>query len=123
MRLNHLNEKRALVVAEMRSITEKPTGTGGDLSTEQAQRFDQLKGDLQGLEQRIERQRFIDDAERRMTGQQIHGTGDNRLGKRPRSTAAPASLAGYYRTKCYIYATARMTGLNAARGFREQRKC
>src|SRR5688572_20084078 len=63
----------------MRSITEKPAGNGGDLSNEQSKRFDELKSELTGLEQRIERQRFLDEAERRMSGTPVHGSGDNRL--------------------------------------------
>ena len=73
MRLNDLQERRAIVVGEMRSITEKPTGTGGDLSAEQSKRFDQLKAELTGLEQRIERQRFLDEAERRIQAVRVVG--------------------------------------------------
>ena len=77
--MKDLLEQRSLIVAEMRGITKNPNGAGGDLSTEQAQRFDQMKTDLSGIEKRIERQAFIDEADRRMQGEQITGTGDNRL--------------------------------------------
>ena len=63
----------------MRSITEKPTGDGGDLSNEQSQRFDALKAELDGVEKRLARQSFIDEAERKMQGQPIVGNGDKRL--------------------------------------------
>ncbi len=63
----------------MRSITEKPTGNGGDLSTEQSARFDALKAELDGVEKRLARQSFIDEAERKMQGQTIVGNGDHRL--------------------------------------------
>ena len=79
MNLRALQERRAAIVAEMRGITEKPGGTGGDLSAEQSAQFDKLKTELEGLEQRIARQTFLDEAERRMQGQRIAGTGDDRL--------------------------------------------
>ena len=64
------------MVTEMRSITEKPTGNGGALSSDQSQRFDTLKADLDGVEKRLARQSFIDEAERKMQGQTIVGSGD-----------------------------------------------
>ena len=64
------------MVTEMRSITEKPTGNGGDLSSDQSQRFDTLKAELDGVEKRLARQSFIDEAERKMQGQTIVGSGD-----------------------------------------------
>ncbi|OGA59967.1 MAG: hypothetical protein A3G81_26020 [Betaproteobacteria bacterium RIFCSPLOWO2_12_FULL_65_14] len=79
MSLRDLQQRRAAIVLEMRQITDKPTGTGGDLSAEQAQKFDALKAELEGLETRIARQAFIDEAERRAQGQKIHGSGDDRL--------------------------------------------
>lgn len=79
MNLRDLNERRAVMVTEMRSITEKPTGNGGDLSTEQATKFDALKAELEGVEKSIGRQRLIDEAERRMKGETISGSGDKHL--------------------------------------------
>lgn len=79
MNLRDLNERRALLVTEMRALTEKPAGTGGDLSTEQSAKFDSLKTELEGIEKRVARQALLDEAERRMAGQQIAGSGDNRL--------------------------------------------
>lgn len=79
MNTRTLLERRTALVGEMRSITEKPTGAAGDLSQEQSQRFDALKAELEGLEKRIDRQRLIDEAERRAQGQPLAGTGDQRL--------------------------------------------
>ena len=79
MNIRDLQERRALIVTEMRGLTEKPTGTGGDLSAEQAQKFDTLKAELDGIEKRIGRQQVLDETERRMQGQQIAGSGDDRL--------------------------------------------
>lgn len=79
MNTRTLLERRGALVAEMRGITSSPAGNAGDLSPEQTQKFDALKAELEGLEKRIERARVIDDAERRMQGQQIAGSGDHRL--------------------------------------------
>ena len=93
LNIRDMQEKRALIVTEMRSITEKPTGTGGDLSAEQSQRFDALKAELDGVEKRLARQAFIDEAERRMQGQQIHGSGDNRLDESMREFSLRRAIA------------------------------
>lgn len=79
MNLRDLNERRAVIVTEMRALTDKPSGQGGDLSAEQSTKFDGLKSELEGIEKSIGRQRLIDEAERRMKGETIAGTGDNKL--------------------------------------------
>lgn len=79
MKLKDLQERRALVVAEMRSLTDKPAGNGGDLSEEQAKRFDVLKAELETVERGIARQALLDEAERRTAGAPIAGSGDDRF--------------------------------------------
>ncbi len=79
MTMKDLLETRTRLVADMRAIADKPEGEGGDLSEAQGQRFDALKTELEAVEKKIERQAFIDDAERRMAGQPVTGTGDGRL--------------------------------------------
>jgi HK97 family phage major capsid protein len=79
MRTKDLLERRSRIVADMRSLTETPTGDGGDLSSEQAMKFDNLKSELTALEKSIERQQVVDEAERRMAGQRITTTGDGKL--------------------------------------------
>src|SRR5215470_6789099 len=79
MTLRDLLEKRASLVTEMRTITTAANGDGGDLSAEQATKFDGLKTQIEGIEKQIERQRYVDDAERRMGGEQIAGSGDRNL--------------------------------------------
>lgn len=79
MNLRDLQERRAVLVTEMRAITAAPAGTAGDLSAEQAAKFDGLKSELEGVERSLERQRVLDEAERRMQGQHITGSGDSRL--------------------------------------------
>jgi HK97 family phage major capsid protein len=78
MKLKDLQDRRAKIIAEMRSITEAPANAG-DLSAEQVQRFDTLKGELDTTEAAIGRQTMLDEAERRMQGQPVAGTGDARL--------------------------------------------
>jgi HK97 family phage major capsid protein len=87
MAMRNLAEQRSTIVKEMRSLTDSPSGDGGDLSDEQAQRFDTLKTDLGKLESRIERQQAVDDAERRMAAPAIiHGNGrDGAYEQRARS--------------------------------------
>jgi HK97 family phage major capsid protein len=94
LKVADLQERRAVLVAEMRAITTKPAGNGGDLSDEQNQRFDALKGDLEKVERSIERQRAIDDAERRMHGQQIAGNPDERFEESCRQFSLRAAIAG-----------------------------
>jgi hypothetical protein len=69
MTSRELLEKKSRLVTEMRSITNSPAGDGGDLSAEQTAKFDQFKTELEAIEKNIERQRLIDDAERRMSGE------------------------------------------------------
>ncbi len=79
MKLKDLREKRDRLVAEMRAIADDPKGENGDLSDDQATRFDDMKGEMEGIERHIERQQVIDDAERRMNGEHVAGTGDDNL--------------------------------------------
>lgn len=92
MTLKALLERRAALVADMRTITTKPAGDGGDLSSEQAEKFDGMKRELEGVERNIERQRTVDDAERRMQGQPIHG--DEQLDSEIRGYSLTRALAG-----------------------------
>ena len=93
MHLRDLIENRTSIVHEMRGITEKPTGDGGDLSAEQSQRFDTLKGELYKLEKRIERQSFLDEAERRASGVPVTGTGDHSLDAELRNFSLVKAIA------------------------------
>jgi HK97 family phage major capsid protein len=93
VKIADLSERRALLVSEMRSITEKPAGQGGDLSAEQSQRFDGLKTELESIEKSINRQRLIDEAERRMQGEPISG-GDRRFDEACREFSLRAAIAG-----------------------------
>jgi HK97 family phage major capsid protein len=86
MRLaDDLNERRGRIVAELRAITESPAGDGGELSAEQTVKFDALKTELQAIEKRIERQTFLDECDRRASGERVAGSGDRRLDAELRS--------------------------------------
>lgn len=80
--LRSLLERRAAIAAEMRSIND--AAGDAELGTDAAARFDQLRGELDGLEQRIARQSALEDAERRMQGQPLGGTGDQNLDREMR---------------------------------------
>lgn len=71
--MRKLLEKRSRIVKEMRTIADAPAGEGGDLTPEQQNLFDKLKADLVSTEQKIDRQRLIDDAERRAEGVPLGG--------------------------------------------------
>jgi HK97 family phage major capsid protein len=93
MTLREMLERRAAIAAEMRSLNTAPAGDNGDLSAEQRTRWDALKGELDTLEQRIGRQSTLDDAERRMQGQTIGGTGDAHLDREMRSFSLVRAIA------------------------------
>ncbi|HOI96238.1 MAG TPA: phage major capsid protein [Syntrophobacter fumaroxidans] len=91
--MKDLLEVRGRLVASMREITDNPKGEGGDLSDEQSKKFDDFKLGLASIEKQIERQTFIDEAERRMQGQQLTGNGDNRLDDELRSFSLIRAIA------------------------------
>lgn len=93
MKIKDLKEKRARLIAELRSMDAKPEGESGDLSTEQRSRFDAVKAELAQIDAQIERQAFIDDMDRRATGEQIGGCGDGRFDTELRSFSLRAAIA------------------------------
>jgi HK97 family phage major capsid protein len=72
MNTRTLLEKRATIVAELRSLT----ANGADLSDEQRGRFDTLKTEADALQGKIDRAAVVDDFERRVAGSPIIGSGD-----------------------------------------------
>lgn len=93
MSIRKLQDARARITGEMRSIISAP-GADGNLTAEQETRFDALKVELETTETRIARQTTLDDAERRMAGQTITGSGDNNLDRELRSFSLVRALAG-----------------------------
>jgi hypothetical protein len=94
MRTRDLLEKRGRIVKEMRGLVDGPTGESGDLSTEQQQRFDGLKGELSTVERAIEQRQTLDEAERRMQGQTLTGDPDTRFDQELRNFSLVKAIAG-----------------------------
>ena len=103
MNIREMMESRAGIIATMRGITEKPEGQTGDLSEAQERRFGDLKTELAGIETKIERQTFLDEAERRAAGRPVTGTGD-------------ANLDGELRNFSLVKAIAAASGMNVDAG-------
>lgn len=68
MKLADIQERRHLLVAEMRGLIDSAETQKRDLSAEERTRFDALKKQITELEEQESRARFLEDAERRMTG-------------------------------------------------------
>lgn len=92
MSTRDLLERRASLVTEMRTLTQQASGDGGDLSTEQAEKFNGMKSQLEAVEKQIERQRLIDEAERRMHGEPLNN-GDQRFATECRQFSLQKAIA------------------------------
>lgn len=77
MTTRELLEQRSRIVAAMHEIANGPKGQGGDLTEEQAERFDNLESELRGVDSKIDRQRKLDEIDRRMLGDRIAGDADD----------------------------------------------
>jgi HK97 family phage major capsid protein len=77
---------------EMRALHES-AGTDGNLAPEQQARWTELEGEATGLQTRQQRQATLDDAERRMQGQPLAGTGDRNLDRELRSFSLVRAIA------------------------------
>jgi HK97 family phage major capsid protein len=91
--LRNLLERRAQIITEMRGLTAKPSGDGGDLSSEQTANFDKLKSELESLEKRIERQKLVDEAERRMNGEPLTNRSDGHFDDLCREASLTRAIA------------------------------
>lgn len=94
MRLRDLQEQRNKAVEEMRAIADAPKGDSGDLSDDQAKRFDELKQQNVNLEARIARQQALEDAERSMQGTPLAGETDTHWAEKRRSFSLVKAIAG-----------------------------
>ena len=93
MKLRALLEKRARIVADMRALNDAPAGDGGDLSAEQATKFKTLRGDLEATEAAIDRQRLIDEADRRADGMELAETREGDFDRECREFSLRAAIA------------------------------
>ncbi|MEQ9488039.1 MAG: phage major capsid protein [Alphaproteobacteria bacterium] len=73
MTLRELKNRRSRLVDDLKKITENPEGQNGDLSEEQRAKFEDLKAEADTLTDRIARQEYVDEAERRMDGERLEG--------------------------------------------------
>lgn len=94
MTLRELMEKRAALVAKMRSINDAPGGEGGDLSEAQHSEFGELRADLTKTDEAIDRQKLIDAADRRADGETIAGDSDQNFDRECRSFSLTRAIAG-----------------------------
>lgn len=76
MHLNSIREARTAKVAEARTLLAKAETENRALSAEDAQRFDTLKTEITGLEEKEQRALFLAEAERRMQGEPVAGSGE-----------------------------------------------
>ena len=78
MSVKHIREQKAAKTAEARAMLAKAEGESRNLSTDEAAKFDKLRGDIESLESQEARQQFLEDAERRQSGVVVAGErGDN----------------------------------------------
>lgn len=92
--MRDLLERRARLVGDMRAINDKPAGDGGDLSDDQSRRFDELRADLERTDKAIERQRLVDEADRRAAGEPLTGSGDQHFDRECRDFSLLRAIAG-----------------------------
>jgi len=94
MQMREMREQHEGIKRDMRALLDVPGGAGGDLSPEQATKFDGLKDQAKALETRMERQAFIDEMDRRAAGSPVDGSGDNRLESQLDQFSLRKALAG-----------------------------
>lgn len=78
MKLSELKAKRKAKVEELRALAANEA-RGEALTDDQVKRFAEIRGELEKIEAQIERAALVEEAERRMTGATVTGSGDNRL--------------------------------------------
>jgi HK97 family phage major capsid protein len=79
MSQRELTERRARAFAAFEKIAKEVERDGGTQSDEQRVQMDQHEADFKSLDEQIARQMTLDAMERRMQGQPIGGTGDDRF--------------------------------------------
>jgi len=90
LKLKDLQARAGTIKKEMRSMID---GAKEDFSPEQAEQFDKLKKDLEGIEQNIERTQYIEDLEKREHGQDKHFETETREYSLVRAIAGQAGMS------------------------------
>lgn len=89
-----LLEQRSALASQMRSINDNPEGTNGDLSDAQDKQFTELRSQLETVEKQIDRQKLIDEAERRMEGTPVTDRGEADFDTECRRFSIVKAIAG-----------------------------
>jgi HK97 family phage major capsid protein len=84
MRLHELQERRAVVVTEMRGIADKAEAESRDYTDAEDTKHKELRTELGALDKKIERARDVAEAERAAPAILHHGHGDGRFEERAR---------------------------------------
>lgn len=84
MKLHELQEARSRTVAKMRALTDKAEAETRDLSDAENTEFGTLKDEVRALDGKIDRAKFLADAERSAPAIVHNGTGDGRFEDRAR---------------------------------------
>ncbi len=92
MKLKDLKAKRAKLLDELRAINSA-AGDAGELSPEQRSKYDAGRAEIESLNAAIERAEFIDEIDRRTSGERIAGTGDRSFDAECRQFSLRAAIA------------------------------
>ncbi len=84
MKLHELQEARSRTIAKMRALTDKAEAETRDLSDTENTEFGTLKDEVRALDGKIDRARFLAEAERSAPAVLHNGTGDGRFEDRAR---------------------------------------
>lgn len=84
MKLHELQEARSRTIAKMRALTDKAEAETRDLSDTENTEFGTLKDEVRALDGKIDRARFLAEAERSAPAIVHGGTGDGRFEERAR---------------------------------------
>ncbi|PAU94322.1 phage major capsid protein [Paracoccus salipaludis] len=84
MKLHELQEARSRTIAKMRALTDKAETETRDLSDTESAEFGTLKDEVRALDGKIDRAKFLAEAERSAPAIVHNGTGDGRFEDRAR---------------------------------------
>lgn len=84
MKLHELQEARSRTIAKMRALTDKAETETRDLSDAENTEFGTLKDEVRALDGKIDRAKFLAEAERSAPAVLHNGTGDGRFEERAR---------------------------------------
>jgi HK97 family phage major capsid protein len=88
-----IREKRAAKVAEMRALVAKAEAEKRSLAQPEQSTFDAIKAEVQDLEGQEARAQFLEDVERRATGQRVAGTNDGNFEAECRAFSLTKAIA------------------------------